>query len=366
MQAPPRNVLQHWVVYVRNGLVALKDYMKDAAAFVANESAYTTLARGSSLQTYLLRVQAIHALLLAGLDVSEAEVSRHLVDPGFLKQFKAYKTIDPFDGHKAFDFVEVLPRLYHAICKMNWPFWKKVSVWARFLLKCALIGRASDVTEYCPKIETIELPPTTADTLFSEREGRMPKYLKVHLTTRKSTNSFKNIADKEKGKGFLVFRNHLNAMVDPVYWLLVWIEHLCSEGISNGPLFPRERKNGALEPGAYTEPLQWERLLEKLFVQVGRSAHCTRLMDRHEYDPFVQAGLVGYTSHCVRVSAAVWAGRCGAQLQDIMWTADWNTAETAGLYLQRGAELRTQMMQRHGGRDPIQDFWIYRPTNDNI
>ena len=365
MQAPPRNVLQHWVVYVRGGLVALKDFMTDQAAYVANESQYTTLARGSSLQTYLLRVQAVHALVLAGLGLPPSECTPQLVDKGFLKQFKAYKTVDPFDGHKAFDFVSVLPKLYHAICKMQWPFWKKVSVWARFLLKCALIGRASDVTEYCPKIETIELPPATADVLFSAREGRMPQYLTVYLTERKNTESYRNIADKETGKGFLVFRNHLNAMVDPVYWLLVWMDHLCSEGISNGPLFPRERKDGALLPGKYTVPLQWERLLQKLFIQVGRSADCTRLM-AHEYDAFVQAGLEGYTSHCVRVSAAVWAGRCGAQLQDIMWTADWNTADTAGLYLKRGAEVRTQMMQVHGGKDPIQDFWIYRPTNNNI
>ena len=81
----------------------------------------------------------------------------------------------------------------------------------------------------------------------------------------------------------------------------------------------------------------------------------------------MQAGYYeGNTSHCVRVSAAVWAGRCGGDLQDIMWTADWSYAETANRYLIRGAEVRTRMMEIHDGKDPVQDFWIYRPTSDNV
>jgi hypothetical protein len=89
---------------------------------------------------------------------------------------------------------------------------------------------------------------------------------------------WKNLTDRQKGKGFVIYRNHLDAMVDPVYWLLQWLDYLYSQGISEGPLFPREGARGALLPGTYMVAEQWERVLDDLFRAVRRSVHCTRLI----------------------------------------------------------------------------------------
>jgi hypothetical protein len=217
VQAPPRDVVEKWVVYLRGGPSALNDFTKDPAAYVARRANYETVARGSSIQTYLNGVQHINGLVVSGLRLSAAECQHHIVDDAFLRQLQGYKKDDPFDPHHAFDPVEVLPRLYQAICAKKWPLSKKLKSWTQFLTMFNFIARSSCVTEYCPLIEKIELPSKTAAKLWSAREGGMPQYLRLVLDDRKNTESWKGLVDPSEGKGFLIYRNHLNAMVDPVY-----------------------------------------------------------------------------------------------------------------------------------------------------
>ena len=278
VQGPPRDVIEAWVVYLRGGRTALEGYVANPSTFVAQQAQYDIVAKGSSIQTYLLGAQHINDLVADGLNLTGDERPRSLLDGGFLKQLKGYRADDTFTGHKAFDPVEVLRKLYHAICLKKWPASKKLRVWAQLLLQMVLIGRASCVTEHCPRMETVELPPQEAAKLWSPREGRMPQFLTVYMTSRKNTELWKNLTDRQKGKGFVIYRNHLDAMVDPVYWLLQWLDYLYSQGISEGPLFPREGARGALLPGTYMVAEQWERVLDDLFRAVRRSVHCTRLI----------------------------------------------------------------------------------------
>ena len=85
VQAPPRDVIEAWVVYVRGGLTALHAYVADASTFVAHEAQYAIAAKGSSIMTYLLGAQHINNLVADGLNLTGDERPRGLLDGGLLK-----------------------------------------------------------------------------------------------------------------------------------------------------------------------------------------------------------------------------------------------------------------------------------------
>lgn len=58
-----------------------------------------------------------------------------------------------------FDFVQDLPNLFNQCWSMShWNMAKMLQCWTMFLIAICLMGRASDLCQYCPVYEDIKLP----------------------------------------------------------------------------------------------------------------------------------------------------------------------------------------------------------------
>ena len=72
---------------------------------------------------------------------------------------KQYKDNDGTEQSEGFDMVNDLPKLWCAC--WNMPYWgrdMKIKCWAMFLVAMCIMGRASDLTHFCPTYEDMRVP----------------------------------------------------------------------------------------------------------------------------------------------------------------------------------------------------------------
>jgi hypothetical protein len=92
---------------------------------------------------------------------------------GFEKDANTKKLMADLEGNndphcaKVFDFEESLESLFIACfqSKVFKTYKIRVSTWARFLVTLALIARASDMSDYVPRLEDCEFPSDAQDDL---------------------------------------------------------------------------------------------------------------------------------------------------------------------------------------------------------
>ena len=228
------------------------------------------------------------------------------------------------------------------------------------------MARASCLTKFCPRLEDIELPPTQHTFMWAKDE--LPHYIVLKMTQwkgRKSKTPYK----------LRVWRNLLCDFADPVFFLMLWIMHLKSLGITSGPLFPHLTRKSEPAGGIKMKTKQWTKMVQHVFKTVRctlrtafREGLCARVRA-------VQCGLwkagsrggarsEGLTSHSHRKAGAEWAARCGASLNDIRNTGRWKDTTTVMWYLAEGTKYGDQQTRDFQGEDPIFKFWVYRPTSD--
>ena len=73
---------------------------------------------------------------------------------------KRYQDEDGTESTAAFDFLVDMPKFYSTCWSMSgWGSEKKLMFWTMFLVAICLMARASDMTQFCPNVDDIVLPP---------------------------------------------------------------------------------------------------------------------------------------------------------------------------------------------------------------
>jgi hypothetical protein len=162
---------------------------------------------------------------------------------------------DGHDSTASFDMVTDLPKL-HAVCwsMKGWAEAKILLCWTMFLVAMCLMARASDVTEFCPLAEDIELPPRH----LWDQDGK-PSHIIVVL------RDWKHRSEPNKGKPYKmrIWRNYMNPQYCPMFYLLKWLSF---SGIKSGPIFQMPGKHG-FNGKALSED-QWTGMTARLFTKV--------------------------------------------------------------------------------------------------
>ena len=75
----------------------------------------------------------------------------------------------------------------------------------------------------------------------------------------------------------------------------------------------------------------------------------------------------GCTPHSIRRSAAQWAGRCGADINDVRNCGRWKTMEMVIRYMAQGALQREQYQNDEDGdgQDPIFRMFVFKPVTES-
>ena len=127
-----------------------------------------------------------------------------------------------------------------------------------------IMARASCVTKFCPLLEDIELPPKAHEKMWA-KDG-LPHYVVLKMRNWKG----RKIRTPYKLR---IWRNLLQAdFADPVFFLMVWIKHLSSLGITSGPIFPALSRSMEPTGGMYMKTKQWTKMVQHVFEKV----RCTR------------------------------------------------------------------------------------------
>jgi hypothetical protein len=224
----------------------------------------------------------------------------------------------------AFNPDEALPKLFCASFVQNtFPRWtKKAKVWTRLLVMLALIARSSDVTDCCPKFETLKFPddpmdftpdglPRCVQVCFTDWKGR-PEWLK----TQQSMCRIRLCA------------NTKDLRHCPVHWLF---KH-----------WSIRKENG--------DPLESGPILDHV-------SSANNMLDLKEL--FLAAGLADCSSHSIRRSASQWARRCGADIVVIRNIGRWVAYSNLFLYIAEAEKISRDKRRRNNGRDPAWDFWMF-------
>mmetsp|Transcript_32113 Transcript_32113/g.72388 ORF Transcript_32113/g.72388 Transcript_32113/m.72388 type:complete len:336 (-) Transcript_32113:453-1460(-) len=175
-------------------------------------------------------------------------------DPAIRGLINKYETDDGHEESAAFDFVTDLPKMYNAnfFEKGHGKGWQ-ILFWAMFLVSICMMVRASDITDFCPTMEDILMPPehlwdtdklppwidfglrwvATCICLIHRIAECRPNPL-VYL--RVFNRDWKHRSPKNKGKRYSirVHRNKLDARFCAVFWFVKWLSF---SGITSGPIF---------------------------------------------------------------------------------------------------------------------------------
>ena len=227
-----------------------------------------------------------------------------------------------------FDFAEELPKFFSAVFNMaRWSAMAKIKNWAWILFAISVVGRASDVTIYCPNIEDTKFPEHST---YYDSDG-LPKFLDVAFT------NWKKRAPKYIGTKYYnrIHRNYLDTRFCPVSWLTLFVK------------YSKRRR------GPYFVPEGGDRFkTSQPFVLMVMRV-------------FQEVGLPDLTSHSLRRSTYQWAGRCNGQESKMKLTAR-HTGNTNCFvrYLADGYENHTGF-EEAGLPDPIEKMWVWKPGIPN-
>jgi hypothetical protein len=224
----------------------------------------------------------------------------------------------------AFSLDEALPKLFRALFVLNvFPTWaKKVRVWARLLVMIALIARSSDITDYCPKFETLKFPDDPVD--FTP-DG-IPRYVEVCFTDWKGRPDWSKT--QQPNYRIRLYANTKDLRYCPVHWLF---KH-----------WSLRKENGdILESGPILD-------------HVSSAKNMTDLKKL-----FRAAGLGDCSSHSIRRSASQWARRCGADIVVIRNMGRWVGYANLFAYIAEAEKISRHKRRCNNGRDPVWDFWMF-------
>lgn len=267
---------------------------------------------------------------------------------------KTFVDQDGYETSASFNFTDDLPTLWASIWYISyWNPSKMVMVWTMFLVSICMMGRASDITTFCPMCEHIKLPPAHLWKTADGRADGLPPYITISLMDWK----WRRRCNKNKPYAIKLHRNFLDSRFCPVFWLLFY---LADSGITSGPLF-QDMKDGKYT-GKALSPDQWVRMTTRLFTVAGLYVPAGKLgtftgddSDSSHSKP------QGCTNHSIRKSALQWAGRCLAVPIDAKNNGRWKSWDVMARYFGQGVAQRAEYTE--GGRkDPIFKMWVWKPV----
>ena len=252
---------------------------------------------------------------------------------------------DGEESAEAFDMEATLPKLWKAVWALaGWSMLKRLCCWSMFLVACCIMARASCVTQFCPQVNTIKLPPQR----HWDKDG-LPKYVIIIFTTWKSRKR----ANVGKPYPMKIHRNYLDVTYCPVTWLLYYLTYT---GHEEGGLFQLPRKV-TRELKNITET-QWCGMTNHLFEQAGIRVNGKPA--KPGVHPAIPSS--GKSNHSIRRSAAQWAGRCGAREMESRNAGRWRTMEILARYMGQGTIEREEYEDDEEGPrdDPIFKMWVFK------
>jgi hypothetical protein len=194
----------------------------------------------------------------------------------------------------------------------------------------ALLARASTIAKYGPLVEHLELPTHQGD---HDADG-VPHWIRGILQGDKTMdkNSHKEVA-------FRLMRNPANGLYCPVHSTVSQLMLLKQFGGGDaGPLFCNVSMDGKT---LITDEHISESTLFNWWVKA-----------------FKLAGFPHFTTHSLRHSGALWAGRCRADIGAIMASGRWESIDGFMVYFKRGATLAASFTN-----DPIWKFWPWQSNS---
>lgn len=204
-------------------------------------------------------------------------------DPAIRGLINKYETDDGHEESAAFDFVTDLPKMYNAnfFEKGHGKGWQ-ILFWAMLLVSICMMARASDITDFCPAMEDILMPPehlwdtdklppwidfglrwvATCICLIRRIAECRPNPL-VYL--RVFNRDWKHRSQKNKGKRYSirVHRNKLDARFCAVFWFVKWLSF---SGITSGPIFQTLDDQDKPTGKALTEK-KWTTMTDFIFTK---------------------------------------------------------------------------------------------------
>ena len=230
--------------------------------------------------------------------------------------------------------------------RFGWSKLKRLCAWAMFLVSMCICARASDLTEHCPELERVRLPPER----HWDVDG-LPKYIIVVMLNWKNRGGKKRI-NVGKPYPMKIHRNYLDPIFCPVTWVLIYLKYA---GHTTGPLFalPKDDTMAGL-----SDP-QWKGMLAHWFLKAGLR---TRAIPASEEDGQPRIPPKGCSSHSIRRSAAQWASRCGAREMDVRNAGRWRSMLILAKYLAQGAMQREAYEDDEEGpqEDPIFKVFVFK------
>lgn len=210
----------------------------------------------------------------------------------------------------------------------GWTSKERIRAWAMVLFAISFFCRSSCLTTFCPLVEDMKYPASEGAYC---KDG-IPEFIVIVWTNWKSRSHSK----RNQPYRLHLHRNHVNANFCPVTWLCMY---LALYKITKGPIFQTPS-------GDYLSPMVWTRMVYKIFDEASKQI----------------PGLEKCTTHSMRRSGAIWAGRCRAPLSVVRMTGRWKSIEILMKYLHAGTS-ESQEHLTYGTTDPQEKTWVFKdPT----
>jgi hypothetical protein len=281
---------------------------------------------------------------LRGLRADIAELEKNLIGKteAYHASCKAmemeHRAKDVKYSAKAYLIDKELPKMYDAVFNENemngmpgfGSHLQMYKVWAMLLMHHVLLARRSQLTQYCPLIQDVEFGPACGESV-------VPAYMNITVRRWKG-----NEDGRKAARTFHIKRNLNDTRFCPVFNLARWLAILAENGVEQGPLFPLTNEGCVSNPLEEMTAGQWGAWIQKVFDRAG-------------------GVLESCTTHSIRRSAAQWACRCGANLDQVMRGGLWETLQQLTEYLSEGRMVNYDRVNRVG-YDDVENFWKWQAT----
>lgn len=257
------------------------------------------------------------------------------------------------------DFETYLPAAHEAIMNNEkWEPIEKVMIHCMHLVHIGILGRASEVSWFCPEVTSIKFSKSKSEW---NPQDKTCDWVELTLETWKGA--------KKMSYPMKLWQNHLNSNFDPVLAITNW---LAVSGIKKGPLFPNLVSVKVGEGDFVKVPMVAE---SKATIDNGKGTKMTvwttaddRVVNMHvdTYSDilnsiFVLSGHHGATTHSIRRSAAQWAARCGAPIYQILNAGRWKEDSTSWQKYVKSGILDVNRFK--GKKDGIRQLWVFHPIS---
>ena len=245
---------------------------------------------------------------------------------------------------QAFDVATDLDYVYAAVFSMygkkTWTWLKCVEIWTMFLVQCAVIGRVSCVTTYCPTWTSVHVPEMPG---FFCKDG-IPNNIRLSWLDwkhRKATGLYP----------IALVRNPCGSKFCPVYWI-------CT-------LYNMQIKSGIDVTDEKTKIFNlWEGTKNTAAKSYGQAL---KGIFRKASDLSGKKYLALCSGHSPRRSLAMAAKRCDLSLEKIMDVGRWLSVTTLHKYLGSGlSQAEDAVRGSLDKKDPIYKVWPFMTYSVNI